>query len=69
MSRSILPSLLRRAAVPASWTYGMAVAARNWLYQSGAISAQRLPEQVVSVGNMTVGGNGKTPVVAEVARD
>jgi tetraacyldisaccharide 4'-kinase len=68
MSRSVWGSLLQPAVVPASWAYGAGVAARTWLYRSGTLSTKRLPAPVVSVGNMTWGGSGKTPLVAGIAR-
>jgi tetraacyldisaccharide 4'-kinase len=43
--------------------YGAGVAARNALYQRGMIPARRLQGRVISVGNLSVGGSGKTPFV------
>jgi len=51
-----------------SWLYGAAVALRRWFYQIGWIRARRLPARVISIGNLTVGGTGKTPMVIAVAR-
>jgi tetraacyldisaccharide 4'-kinase len=44
-----------------SGLFGAAVAARNALYDRGALPARRLQGPVVSVGNLSVGGAGKTP--------
>ena len=55
--------LLDVLAVP----YGIAVKARAGLYKWGWISQRRLPRPVISVGNLTVGGSGKTPVVMWLA--
>ncbi|HZP41309.1 MAG TPA: tetraacyldisaccharide 4'-kinase [Candidatus Binatia bacterium] len=52
---------LRRGLVPASLAYGAAVALRNALYDAGWLAATRVPARVVSVGNLVVGGSGKTP--------
>ena len=43
--------------------YGAAARLRNWGYDRGWFTAARLPVPVISVGNVTVGGTGKTPVV------
>ncbi len=46
-----------------SGIFGGAVRVRNSLYDSGALPAKRLTGPVVSVGNLSVGGSGKTPFV------
>jgi tetraacyldisaccharide 4'-kinase len=48
---------------PASAIYGAVVGARNRLYDRHTIQPQRLRGPVVSIGNLSVGGSGKTPFV------
>ena len=48
---------------PLSAIYGGVVAARNALYDRGTLRARRLQGPVVSVGNLSAGGSGKTPFV------
>jgi tetraacyldisaccharide 4'-kinase len=48
---------------PLSAIYGGVVAMRNALYDSGSLSAHRLRGPVISVGNLSTGGSGKTPFV------
>src|SRR3990172_3803309 len=48
--------------------YGTAVALRHRLYRIGLLKARRLPARVISIGNLTVGGTGKTPMVIAVAQ-
>jgi tetraacyldisaccharide 4'-kinase len=54
--------LLRALSIP----YGWATHGRNTLYDRGWLSQRRLPCRVVSIGNLTVGGTGKTPVTIAV---
>ena len=48
---------------PLSFIYGVVVAVRNALYDRGHLRARRLQGPVVSVGNLSAGGSGKTPFV------
>jgi tetraacyldisaccharide 4'-kinase len=48
---------------PLTGLYGAATAFRNTLFDRGVLSARRLEQPVVSVGNLSVGGSGKTPFV------
>lgn len=53
---------------PFSPFYGMAMSARAWLYQKNIFKRHALPVPVVSVGNLTMGGTGKTPFVMYIAK-
>src|ERR1700681_2200065 len=58
---------LRTLLWPASKLYGVAVSIRAWLYAHGWLKQKRLKAAVISVGNLTVGGTGKTPLVIWLA--
>jgi len=58
----------RRALLPLSVPYEMFSRARAWTYEKGIAQARRLPGVVISVGNLTVGGTGKTPFVIWLTR-
>ncbi len=49
--------------LPLSWIYGSIVRFRNWLFDIGLMKSQAFSIPVISVGNITVGGSGKTPHV------
>ncbi len=50
-----------------AFLYGLIIRVRQWCYRRGWCVSSRLPCRVVSVGNVTVGGTGKTPVVILLA--
>ena len=54
--------------VPLAVAFGAAASARRALFRAGLLRAQRLPVSVVVVGNITVGGSGKTPLAAALTR-
>jgi tetraacyldisaccharide 4'-kinase len=54
--------------MPLSRIYALVTAARNSLYDRGILDTFSLGAKTISIGNITVGGTGKTPLVAYVAR-
>ncbi|MGA2961596.1 MAG: tetraacyldisaccharide 4'-kinase [Candidatus Korobacteraceae bacterium] len=59
--------LRRVLGAPVSAMFSVVVAARNTLYDRGVLKQQRLRRPVISVGNISVGGAGKTPFVVMLA--
>lgn len=54
--------------LPLSWLYGLAVKTRNQLFELGILKSRSFKTPVISVGNITVGGAGKTPHVEYLIR-
>jgi tetraacyldisaccharide 4'-kinase len=63
----VLSSLVRGGLDVASKFYGIAVHWRNRSFDSGRQETQRVSVPVISVGNLTTGGTGKSPMVIELA--
>ena len=66
-STSPLSNALRLILTPLSWGYAGAIALRNTAYDRGWLASRTLGLPSVSVGNVTVGGTGKTPIAAWLA--
>lgn len=54
--------------LPLSWLYGLGVRLRNQMFELGILKSRSFDIPVISVGNITVGGSGKTPHVEYLIR-
>ncbi len=54
---------LRKIAWPVAVLYGIAVYLRNWCYDVGVFKAKSYRTPTICIGNLSVGGTGKTPMV------
>src|ERR1700693_5799900 len=61
-------TLLTAALVPLRVVFRGAVALRRTLYRGGLLRSERLTVPIVVVGNLTVGGSGKTPLTIALAQ-
>ncbi|MBR4188092.1 MAG: tetraacyldisaccharide 4'-kinase [Bacteroidaceae bacterium] len=59
---------IRRWLLPLSWFYGLAVDIRNALFDMGVLPSVSYDIPIINVGNITVGGTGKTPHVEYLIR-
>lgn len=65
--RNVLAAAFRILLTPFYLLYCVVIWIRNFCYTSGIIEQKELPCQVISVGNIVVGGSGKTPIVIAIA--
>lgn len=54
--------MIREVLFPFSIAYQSATGLRNWMYDKGLRKTQKVKAKVISIGNLTVGGTGKTPM-------
>ena len=66
--RGLVPTLARIGLAGLAVPYGLMVSCRNAAYDGGLLPVTHGPVPVISVGNLTLGGTGKTPLVAWLAR-
>lgn len=53
---------------PLGYIYGFLMILRGWLYRKGLLQSTEMSVPVISVGNLSMGGSGKTPVVIYLAK-
>ncbi|WP_294679727.1 tetraacyldisaccharide 4'-kinase [uncultured Fluviicola sp.] len=58
----------RIVLIPFSLLYGLIVGLRNWFYQLGVFQSRSIPGASICIGNITVGGTGKSPLTAYIAQ-
>lgn len=68
MSNEKVKKILTCILTPLSWLYGMVTSARNWMFDNHILKEEEFPIPVISVGNITVGGTGKTPHTEYIVR-
>lgn len=61
--KSTKDQILTFLLTPASWIYGAIVGIRNWMFDSKLLKSVEYEIPVIGVGNLVVGGSGKTPHV------
>src|SRR5215216_2534078 len=59
---------LRLLLLPFSLLYGLVILMRNWCYDAGLIKSTTFAIPVISVGNLEVGGAGKSPMTEYLIR-
>lgn len=63
IKKETVRKLMKYLLTPLSWLYGGITGARNWMFNHNILTTEEFDVPVVSVGNITVGGTGKTPHV------
>ena len=59
---------MKKLLLPFSWLYGLITDIRNYLYDTGFWKSKFFKIPIINVGNITVGGTGKTPMVEYLIR-
>lgn len=61
-------SLLRVLLWPFAWLYGAVVTVRGWMFDRGLLRSERAAVPTLVVGNLAVGGTGKSPVTLDLLK-
>ena len=73
MKEHTLHTILTYLLKPLSWIYGCIMGLRNWMFNHGILPQEEFDIPIVAVGNLTVGGTGKTPhveyILSQLAAD
>lgn len=68
----MLINIIRILLIPFAFIYGFIIEIRNWFYNLGILNSTKYNVPVISIGNITAGGTGKTPFtiyLAELLKD
>jgi len=60
-------NFIRIISAPLIFVYSLIIKIRNWFFDKGIFKISRVDATVIAVGNITVGGSGKTPLVMMIA--
>ncbi len=66
--KGLIPEILKVLASPLSLLTTASTKLRRYIYSQGLIVSKKLPCKVISVGNVVVGGSGKTPLTITIAK-
>ena len=66
-SKGVAAAIARAVLRVLSWGYASIIIVRNFLYSTGWLKVHKVNATVISVGNITTGGTGKTPLVVWIA--
>jgi len=58
----------RIVLLPFSWLYSLITGLRNWFYNIGLFKSRTIPGASICIGNITVGGTGKSPLTAYISK-
>jgi len=56
------------ALLPINLLFTLMVTLKNWFYNKGLVRIRRLKKPVISIGNLSMGGTGKSPLTSEITR-
>ena len=54
--------------IPVSWVYGIITSFRNYCFDKGVFKSHLFHKPIISIGNITLGGTGKTPFLVELSK-
>ncbi len=66
--KGLVATIIKSTLTSLTYPYSAVLKTRNAFYENGIIKSTRLPVKIFSIGNITTGGTGKTPLVENMAK-